>query len=741
MPQKERKIPMQRYKKLTAFLASLVICLSAAPVYAPAVITDAAVVAVADGTEDNGTKTSGSFTYSMTHDNTICIDDCTSTDKDLVIPAEIDGIAVTELGMKAFGNTPDQVYETITLPDSINYISSNNPFIYCPSLKEIKVGSGNADFCLKDGVLFSKDMKTLVCYPPKKTGSSYTVPDGVETIATAGIYSTELSEIKLPSSLRSVGDYAFSTNHNLRAIDLTGTAVTDTGIALCADCPALTEAKLCPDTTIIDMGAFWGCTSLAEIEIPGKVTTIGQNAFMDTALTEVRIPTSVTKIDYCAFGYKSGTDGNSYPDDSFIIVGAVNSAAAIYAHDSDTEYDYQNNFTFMTKNEYISKKELAALDKATEGDYTYAMVDGEALIVQCNASDSDLKVPAELGGMPVTGAFPAAFSTCTAERITLPEGFKKLREMSFYNCTYLKEVVLPQSMESVGNNCFDSCYLLETVDCGGASEIGTQAFYNCESLRSITFSGSCKDFGSDMPFDTCTSLEDINVSGGSGGDYSSKDGVLFDASGDKLIEYPVNHAGSVYKVPKGTKEIADYAFTGCQNIKDVVLPKSLRSIGNYAFYNCTSLKKLRAYKGLKEIGTAAFGYDLNPSFTGDTSVEKDIPAEDFKLYAPKGSKAYDYAKDNDIDVITGTVRIGNKNISIAIIVLIGAVVLALICAVILAVLKKRGKAGEDKEKSAKKEKTAPGKKESGKKAAEKKESEKKETGKKSKGEDNKDEDK
>jgi len=715
---------MLRYKKLTAFLASLVICLSAASAYAPAVSADETTTAASESTEDEGVKTSGSFTYSMTHDNTVCIEDCSSTDKDLVIPAEIDGIAVTELGMRAFGSTPDQVYETITLPASINYISSNNPFIYCPSLKEIKLESGNADFVLKDGVLFSKDMKTLVFYPPKKEGTSYTVPDGVETVATAGIYSTALTEIKLPSSLSSAGSYAFSTNHSLKAIDLSATGVTNISMALCADCPALTDVKLSADTTIIDMGAFWGCTSLAEIEIPGKVTSIGQNAFMDTALTEVHIPTSVSKIDYCAFGYKSGTDGNAYADDNFIIIGAVNSAAAIYAHDSDTEYEYQNNFTFMTENEYTSQKELAALDKSTEGDYTYANVDGEAYIVQCNASDSELTVPSTLGGMPVTGAFPASFSTCTSEKITLPEGFKKLREMSFYNCTYLKEVVLPQSMEVVGENCFDSCYLLETVDCGGASDIGAQAFYNCEVLRSITISGNCKDFGTDMPFDTCSYLEEINVKGGSGGAYSSKDGVLFDASGDILIEYPVNHSGSVYKVPKGTKEIAAYAFTGCQNIEDVVLPKSLKTIGNYAFYNCTSLKKLRAYKDLKEIGTSAFGYNLNPEFTGDTSVEKDILSEGFKLYAPKGSKAYDYAKDNGFDVVTGTVRIGNKNIGFAMLSLIGAVALAFICAIVLAVAKKcRKKPADDKKKDGK---PAPKKKTSGKK---------------SKGEDNDDEDK
>ena len=709
---KERKISMLRYKKMTAFIASLVLCLSAASAFAPAAVADEPVTAASESTEEDGIRTSGSFSYSVTRDNTICIEDCDSSDKDLVIPAEIDGMAVAELGPRAFGSTPDQVYETISLPDSLNYISSNNPFIYCTSLKEIKLGSGNKDFVLSDGVLYTKDMKELICYPPKKSGSSYTVPDGVETVATAGIYSTELAEIKLPSSLKKTGNYSFSTNHNLKSADLSGTAVTNVSMALFADCPALTDVRFNPDTTVIDMGAFWGCTSLTEITIPDKVTQIGQNAFMDTGLKEVHIPPSVSKIDYCAFGYKTGTDGKSYPDDDFLIIGEYNSGAAAYAHDYDTEYEYKNDFAFMTEAEYAANKEISALDKATENDYTFAKINGEAYIYQCNASDSSLTVPETLGGLPVRGALPTAFSMCTAEMITLPEGFRELREMSFYNCQYLKEVVLPQSLEKIGDNCFDSCYQLETADCGGASDIGAEVFKDCESLREVTISGNCKDFGADMPFDTCSMLEEINVKGGSGGAYSSKDGVLFDASGDKLIEYPINRSGSVYKVPKGTKEIAAYAFAGCQNIKDVVLPKSLETVGDRAFYGCTSLEKLRAGKGLENIGTAAFGFNINPEYNGEDSVERDIVSEDFKLYAPKGSKAYDYAKDNDLKVVTGTVRIGSKNVSIVILALSGAVVLALICAIVFAAVKKsRSAKPSGKKKSSAKDKTGTSKNE------------------------------
>lgn len=686
---------MLKYKKLTAFLAALLIGASAAALPAMRAFADEEPAASAsesteaaeapDGT-DTGLKTSGAFSYSITQDNTACIEDCSSTEKNLVIPAEIDGIAVTELGMRAFGSTPDQPYETIALPASLSYISSSNPFIYCPELKEIALDEGNSSFALKDGVLFTSDMKTLVCYPPKKSGSSYTVPDGVETLGAAAIYSTELEEINLPSTLKEANFYALSTNHALKAIDMSGTQLVDLPQALLADCTSLTDVKFAPGVYKINAGDFWGCTSLTEITIPDTVESIGQNAFMDTGLTSVHIPDSVVNIGYCAFGYHSGPTGGEYADDSFIIIGSTGSAGYVYSQDSDLEYDYKNNFTFMTEDEYAAHKEIADLEKIGVENFTIAKIDDKAYILQCTAEDSVLNVPAELGGLPVAGVYPAAFSGCTSEKIILPEGITSLREMSFYRCPYLTELVLPQSLETIGDNCFDSCNVLETIDCGGAKSIGSEAFNNCVMLRSVTISGNCTDLGNSIPFDTCVSLEEINVTDGDGS-FCSKNGVLFSSDGKTLIEYPLNRSGKIYKVPKGTEKIADCAFSSCRTVEDIVLPKSVTSLGDYAFYDCTSLKKLRATKKLKNIGTNAFGFVYNEAYDTDTSVSADIAQEGFKLYAPKNSAAYDYAKELELDTVTGTVRIGNKNISIAGLSVAGALVLMLLAAIGVSVKK------------------------------------------------------
>lgn len=728
---------MFEYKKLTAFVSALLIgaCAAAAPT-AGALADEAESTAVTEttaeaeasskdasetttagspvvgdewggekATEDKEIKTAGDFSYSITTKDTVCIEMCTAEGPDVVVPAEIEGKAVTELGSNAFGKEPHKKYETITIPGSINYISSVNPFIFCQSLKEIKIEGSSNDFTVKDGILFSKDMKTLVHYPIAKPGKSYTIPDGVDTLGTSAIADTELEEIKFPSTLEVLGDYAVSTSKNLKSVDLSSTKLSSTGNFAFAECSALTEIKFPESLVSIDGGAFWDCTSLAEVTLPPHLVHVGQNAFLNTALKEVEIPDSTSSIDFCAFGYSLSQTGEYVADDSFTIVGSQGSGAQSYASDMDTESGYQNKFNFMTPDQYALKKEMASLKRKDEGDYEFTEKDGGAYIITCTASDSKLTVPETLDGLPVRGTYPSAFSSCTAEEIILPDGMESLREMSFYNCTYLKSITLPQSMKTIGNNCFDSCTSLVTADLGGATEIGEGVFTNCDLLASITLSGNCTSIDNGhVPFSNCYGLEEINVTDGDGS-FSSKDGILFSGDGKTLIKYPINRYGKTYEVPKGTKEIAKYAFTDSKLIEDVVLPDSVESIGSFAFYNCHELKKLRAHKGIGNIGEFAFGYIYNEEFDTDNTADREHLAEDFTLYAPKGSEAYDFAKKNDIKVVTGTVRIGSKNISLGFIIAIcgalGAAIIGLVTTIILKTRKKRKKAAEQAERKKK----------------------------------------
>ena len=168
------------------------------------------------------------------------------------IPGEIDGKTVVEIEESAFSDcreiTSLQIPESVTkigadafygctelsavsLPDSLKYIGANafyetkvksllipaqvrsfgendtETFYGCLTLREIIVSSENPNYLSENGVLFSRNKKTLICYPAAKTGTTYEIPDTVETIA-AGAFTQNpyLEELRVPQSVRKVND-------------------------------------------------------------------------------------------------------------------------------------------------------------------------------------------------------------------------------------------------------------------------------------------------------------------------------------------------------------------------------------------------------------------------------------------------------------------------------------------------------------------------------------------------------
>jgi hypothetical protein len=83
-------------------------------------------------------------------------------------------------------------------------------------LDAISVSAKSISYREVDNVLFTADMKKLVCYTSRKPESSYIVPDSVTNMA-AGAFNAckNLSSVTLPDSLTSIPDFAFYAYHNL----------------------------------------------------------------------------------------------------------------------------------------------------------------------------------------------------------------------------------------------------------------------------------------------------------------------------------------------------------------------------------------------------------------------------------------------------------------------------------------------------------------------------------------------
>lgn len=143
------------------------------------------------------------------------------------------------------------------------------------------------------------------------------------------------------------------------------------------------------------------------------------------------------------------------------------------------------------------------------------------------------------------------------ESITIPEGAKYLSgsvDGTFEGCDNLKEVILPNTIETIGSKAFFGCGSLETVTMSdNTKEIRDKVFYCCKNLTSITLPDGLESIGKGT-FEFCESLEEIII----------PDSV--------------------------TKTTAK--FTSCKNLKKVVFPKEVEIVDWYFFAESKSLETI-----------------------------------------------------------------------------------------------------------------------------------------------------
>ena len=206
--------------------------------------------------------------------------------------------------------------ETVKIADSVKWIGS---FDGCSSLKTVTLGKNvegdfsrcfigdtsletvtiseeNPNFTVKDGVVYSKDMSTLVLYPQNKQGEVYELPSSVKTINEEALtYNQNLKKIILPENLEITyqenRNLSFANSKNLETVVFCKN-LTFIPSELMSNCPALTELTI-PDGVeeIWDNsvnGAFADCKNLRKVTLPASMKYIGHGAFDNCSqLTEV----------------------------------------------------------------------------------------------------------------------------------------------------------------------------------------------------------------------------------------------------------------------------------------------------------------------------------------------------------------------------------------------------------------------------------------------------------------------
>ncbi len=188
------------------------------------------------------------------------------------------------LAVAAYAVNADEYAEQLFIGPSVQHIEETS-FYNMKKLQRVTVDPANRQYKDVDGVLFTGDGKTLLLYPAcygqqpaeKKDEytypAAYTVPEGVERIATFAFLKNEhIRDLTLPQGLRSIGDMTFFGCKNL------GTYEYD------ADADALLGTGFTLPEGLEEIGsdAFSKCGGIAPlIYIPASVKEIGHHAFFD----------------------------------------------------------------------------------------------------------------------------------------------------------------------------------------------------------------------------------------------------------------------------------------------------------------------------------------------------------------------------------------------------------------------------------------------------------------------------
>ncbi len=169
----------------------------------------------------------------------------------------------------------------ITLPSTLKGIPEQS-FTNCERFAAIHIAENNPYMTSMDGIVYSKDKKTLQFCPSGKTGAAV-IPEGVTAIRGSAFHHCEkLTSITIPDTVTSIGDSAFGYCHGLRSITIPD-SVTDIGDYLFYDCNNLASAHVGDGITRLSQMTFYDCHNLKNIRLPDHLTYIGFKALWNTA--------------------------------------------------------------------------------------------------------------------------------------------------------------------------------------------------------------------------------------------------------------------------------------------------------------------------------------------------------------------------------------------------------------------------------------------------------------------------
>lgn len=206
------------------------------------------------------------FKWTQRSDGTLCLTAYLGAERNLFLPAEIDGKAVTEIGEACFAGL--LCLDRVHIPEGVVRIG-DYAFECCSALRKVylpeslkQIGIGAFSGC---GSLSLVDLQ-----------------EGLESIGKGAFLCCDaLVQLELPASLKELGDFAFSGCQALASVRFAGDAVTKLPDRLFYDCTGLSRLVLPQNVRSIGKRAFAKCESLTNLYFGQPLTDLGAYAFED----------------------------------------------------------------------------------------------------------------------------------------------------------------------------------------------------------------------------------------------------------------------------------------------------------------------------------------------------------------------------------------------------------------------------------------------------------------------------
>ena len=350
-----------------------------------------------------------------------------------------------------------------------------------------------------------------------RKGKILVLPSNITKIGTLAFYrATLLEKIIIPDSVISIKSSAFFRCSNLKSIIIPNTIV-DIELATFGYCENLTSIIIPDSVTSIGFSAFWGCSNLKKVTFEHK------------------------KGWYLGYSKIDVTDPSK------------NAANLI---DPNKDYRIKRPYGLYDDNDNL----LLYWDNLVQ-NYGLQVTDGELKqglknILQNNENLSN------------------------ATKLLISPKVNTIGEYAFYECTSLKNIILPNSVTSIGTLAFSRSGITNITIPNSVTNISFSSFNNSSSLKNIMFEKNSKLTTIDIDMLSGTNITSItipaNVTDIMSGEYSGdKLMTIKFEKGSKLTEIVPNmFANNTYitsiEIPENVDYIESYAFEGCDNLTSVI---------------------------------------------------------------------------------------------------------------------------------------------------------------------------